>query len=241
MAETKPAIEQGDLATFQRTYASLPGTQLSYGTRVITKPAISTIPGATAVNGQEVTGAGTRTNLGTIYTYSDHVFAQNRVYGPQVALSGVDSGSDFRVTWATHGLAGTERIGILCTDGVISSWHFFTSSQYSVIDTNTIDLLGWSSLSSATYGAEFLAKYTPGTDRIGIRFSQRFYLPGVSPGITTPTDIPKPALLLNDEELIIALLAYQSGYQTYDASELTRWDGGPIYTQTYQELDMATL
>ena len=42
-------------------------------------------------------------------------------------------------------------------------------------------------------------------------------------------------------ELLASLLANTTGYQTYDASELTRWNEWPIYTQTYDEIDMSTL
>jgi hypothetical protein len=239
-SESKPDFPFGDLATITRIYGNVPGDQVSYASRVITKPAISSLAGADDVNMQLVTGASTSTNLGANFLHLNHWWdiVNNRVYGPLAGVTSATSGSDRRVTWTSHGLAGTERIAYGSGPG--GAFYLYAPGQYTVIDPNTIDLLGWPSLSNA-YAAKFLRDYTAGTDRVGLRQTQKFYLPSPASSITTPSSIPIPDTLLADPDLINSLLANLTGYQTYDASELTFWGDSPVYTQTLFDINMADL
>lgn len=227
------------LVGFQRTFATIPADQITYGSRVITKPAVSTV--GVAINLQSVTGSGTSSNLGANTEYNSHVWdtVNRRIYGPDANVSHAVSGGDLRVTWTAHGLAGTERISM----GLVSSTRYlFSTGQYTIIDANTIDLLGFSFLAgSVNRAGKYLRDYTSGTDRVGIRLTQKFYLPGITAGISSPTSIPLPDVLLNDTSLLVALTTYLTGYQTYDATELIRWNDWPIYTQTLIEINMADL
>ncbi len=56
-----------------------------------------------------------------------------------------------------------------------------------------------------------------------------------------PAGAPLPALLLNDLEFLAAVVTTLTGFLPYDATELIRWNDWPIYTQTFQEIDMATV
>lgn len=239
MEEPKPTRTQSGMVQFQRVFARLPEEQTYFGTRTITKPSPGTL-GASTRTTRNVTGSGTSVLISSAYDYIGYYWdmSYNRVYGPYVSVSGSDSGSDFRVTWSTHGLAGTERIAIgFVSNGLL----LFDAGEYSVIDPNTIDLLGFASfLNNAETAGVFVRDYTPGTDRVGRRVNQSFYLPGVTPGIATPTDIPLPDTLLNDANFLAAIAANATGYETYDATELSRWNDWPIYTQTVEEIDMAT-
>ncbi len=236
-SETKPEIVNGDLAQFFRTYSSVPSDVVSYSTRDITKPTAASAGGTT---GAIYIFYGTFLGLYTIY--QGYLFApNNKIYGPLLTATSANSGGNTRLTATAHGIAGTESIVVAGIGFSPARYGIFAPGAYTVVDANTIDVLGYNLGTAAISLAKYLRDYTPGTDRVGLRRTQKFYLPGVTSGITTPADIPLPSLLVNDVELLASLLANLTGYQTYDASALTRWNDGPIYTQTYDEIDMATL
>lgn len=240
-SETKPEIVNGDIAQFSRTYSSVPADVVSYSTRVITKPTAASAGGTTgAVYIFYASPAGT--GLGLYTSYQGYLFApNNKIYGPLLTATSANNGGNTRLTATAHGIAGTESIIVAGIGGSTARYGIVAPGAYTVVDANTIDVLGYNLGTAAISLAKYLRDYTPGTDRVGLRRTQKFYLPGVTGGITTPADIPLPSLLVNDIELLASLLANLTGYQTYDASELTRWNDGPIYTQTYDEIDMATL
>lgn len=240
-SETKPDIVNGDIAQFSRTYSSVPADVVSYGTRDITKPTAASAGGTTgAIYIFYASPAGTV--LGLYTSYQGYLFApNNKIYGPLLTATSANSGGNTRLTATAHGIAGTESIIVAGIGGSTARYGIVAPGAYTVVDANTIDVLGYNLGTAAISLAKYLRDYTPGTDRVGLRRTQKFYLPGVTSGITTPADIPLPSLLVNDVELLASLLANLTGYQTYDASALTRWNDGPIYTQTYDEIDMSTL
>lgn len=148
-----------------------------------------------------------------------------------------------RATIAAHGFTSTSDLVV--SSGSTNGIYLLPDSQWNVIDANTI-AFNWGLFNGATGSTptsigQYSRDYTPGTDRVGTRSTQYFYLPGVTPGVATASDIPLPDLLLNDLAFVNAVISSTSGFQTYDASELTRWNEGPIYTQTYEEINMANV
>lgn len=231
IAETPPVFGLANLLGFTRTYSRIPSTQVSYSSQAITKPAPSSF-GTLDANFRDNTGA----FIGTGYAYSSYYFGNNQVYGPSQVSTSVNSGGNTRVTCTAHGiLAGNS----LVARG--TSLYIFTTGQFTVVDANTIDLLGINLGTTVANLAKYLRAYTAGTDRVGTKLSQAFYLPGVTTGITTPADIPIPSPLLNDLELVASLLANLTGYQTYDSTALAQWMASPIYTQTAIQINMADL
>ena len=143
------------------------------------------------------------------------------------------------VQMLAHGLAGTERIAVRRSASTV--WYLFATGQYAVLNANAISLTGWGGTLSnfATICGKYYRDYTAGTDRVGTKLIQNFYLPGVTVGITTPTDIPIPDPLLNDTKFLLAALANTSGYQIYDSTALGPWNKSPIYEQTAIYINMA--
>lgn len=231
IVETPPVFGLANLLGFTRTFSRIPSTQVTYGSQAITKPSPSTF-GVASSNVFDNTGS----FLSLAWLYSGYIFTNNQVYRPTVAVTSVNSGLNTRVTWALHGQTGSLPIIFDSTAEEI-----FTSGQYTVVDPNTIDLLGVNLGVTVTAARSYLRAYTPGTDRVGVKLSQAFYLPGVTAGITTPADIPIPSPLLNDLELVNSLLVNLTGYQTYDSTTLAQWMGSPIYTQTAIQINMADL
>lgn len=117
------------------------------------------------------------------------------------------------------------------------------ASVYSVVDANNFTIANTSASApiNPTYYRTFVRSYTPGTDRVRVRESQQFYLAGVTPGIASNSDIPVPDSLLNDGALLAAVVNNATGWQQYDASELAPWENTPVQTQTFTEIDLASL
>lgn len=231
--ETEPQpVGQGDAIKTARTFARVPADQVTYSSRVITKPAPASVA---AVN--YVLFEFPSTFLGYAQIYNGYFWGNGEVFGPEMVSTSADSGANTRVNKSGHGIAGTERIAFYQASAL--QVFFLSSGNYTVVDANNIDILGVNLGTAVTKLAEYRRDYTSGTDRVGLRRTQRFYLPGVTAGINGPTDIPLPTLLLNDAEFLSSVATNLTGYQTYDASELTRWMDSPIYTQTFDEIDMA--
>lgn len=128
--------------------------------------------------------------------------------------------------------------------GDIANWAIWPhGSLWVVIDADTIALAGRGNLgvggNQVTFLGQYYRDYTPGTDRVGVRLTQKFYLPGVTPGIATFADIPVPDPLLNDAAFLQSVIDNPTGYQVYDSTDLASWMNGPIYTQTLREINMA--
>jgi len=228
-----------DLLALRRTFATVPADQITYGSRVITKPT------ALGVGGSSIGSMWEGVVQLTSYTsvlYANHIFGgNNKVYGPRMASTSATSGADTRVTATAHGIAGTETLLTTGSGNSPTEYAILAPANYSVIDANTIDILGVNWNANVITVSKYLRDYTSGTDRVGLRITQKFYLPGVTSGITTAADIPLPSLLVNDIALMASVLANTTGYQTYDASELARWRDWPIYTQTLEAINMADL
>jgi hypothetical protein len=241
MNNSAPNKTASNLYSFNRTFSRVPADVVTYGSRVITKPTAASAGGTALTTQYFYSSAGVL--LGNYTTYLSHVFAPNNsVYGPEAATTSVNSGANTRVTWATHGLAGTEAIETRSSGwGGGDSRRITAAGGYSVIDPNTIDILGFNLGVTVANAGKYLREYSPSTDRVGTRKTQRFYLPGVTANVTTPADIELPALLMNDVDFISSILANTTGFQDYDATALERWNGWPIYTQTFEAINMANL
>lgn len=244
MAETAPApINIGDVISCARTFASLPPDQVTYGSRVITNPTAATAGGVSSAGYILDSDMAGTSNLGLWHALLGYIWTpDNRVFGPPVTTTSANSGGNTRVTFSgAHNIAGTEVL--ICLRDVTGYRYGVAAptTGYTVVNATTIDFLGVNIGAYGTSVAKYLRDYTPGSDRVGCRFTQRFYLPGVTGGITTPADIPMPATLINDADFLAAVVANLTGYLTYDADELTRWNGWPIYTQTFTEINMANV
>lgn len=219
--ETDPEPTPGtDFETFWRTYARVPGTQTVPSTLSITKPTPAAY--ATALNMRLVTGSGTYSDTGVGgYEYTNFLWdtIYSRIYGAIAATTSADSGGNERVTWTGHGLAGTERIAVYATLPGSAAWHLFAPGQYTVVDANTIDLTGWSTITSASSCAKYSRDYTPGLDDVACNVVSTFSLAGVSAALA----IPSP--LLNDIAFLAAVISTPSGYLDYQTKNMGPWLG----------------
>lgn len=242
MAESQPSIE-GGIARFQRTYCRVPGDRVWYTSRVLTKPTTASAGGVgnAAFIVYDTLAAGV--NLGLYTTYSTMIFAPNsKIYGPIKVCTSSNSGGNTRLEFASpHGVAGTEQLLVAGAAGSANRYGIVEPAGYTVIDTDTIDILGFNLGANSTSIAEYLRDYTPGTARVGARMTQSFWLPGVTAGVNVGSDIPIPNTLLSDQALLDNVIATVTGYVNYDATDLELWNGWPIYTQTITAINTADL
>lgn len=143
-----------------------------------------------------------------------------------------------RATVTAHGFNAANPLLVS-----VSDFSYFqllpASTKWSVIDANTIAF--FSLIRAGASFGQYLRDYTPGIQRVRTKITQRFYLPGVTSGIATADDIPVPSILQNDIAFLTTSLSNLSGYEAYSASELEKWRGGAIYSQSTVEINMATL
>lgn len=138
-----------------------------------------------------------------------------------------------------HGIQEGDAIFVL-----IEGSYVFLSSGFTVT-TDTI-IFGASSAVIALSGTitqigkRTLQGYTPGTSRVACSLVSKFYLPGVSPGVSDPTDIPVPSAG-GELAVFAAILAGSSDPIVYEVNDFVRWLGGPIYQVTATEIDPALL
>ncbi len=118
------------------------------------------------------------------------------------------------------------------------------SGSWAVVDANTIAFegrfIGTQWATGYTLYGPYLRDYTPGPDEVEILVVQDFYLPGVTPGITTAADIPVPDPLINDAAFLAAVVANPTGYLNYNSDPRTLWRGG-IYVQPQRKINMANV
>jgi hypothetical protein len=235
--ETPPVPLFADVVQFTRTWARIPATQNVYSTASFNKPLLTEF--ATGFNANGVTGAGTSNIVYPVYYYSSHYWdgQNNRVYGPYVVTTSADSGSDTRVTWpSAHGIT-TGRFIIQAS----GERYIFASGDYTVVNSTTIDLLGWQFDTNATQACKYLRDYSSGPDTIVTKEVSQFYLPGISAGITTPADITIPASLLNDAAFLAAALANTTGFVNYEVDSLEQWMESSIYVLKTTQINMGDL
>jgi hypothetical protein len=174
-------------------------------------------------------------------TYLTYIFApNNKVYGPLKTGSSVDSGANTRLTITGHGLAGTETIVCAGVGSSTGRYGIVAPAGYTVIDPNTIDILGYNLGVFAQSIAVFLRNYTPGVVRVRTRNTSTFYLPGFTLGINSVDDIPIPSPAINDTQLLALIIGSATGYQTYDADPIAFWRA-PIYVQRVIAINVDSL
>ncbi len=134
------------------------------------------------------------------------------------------------VSIAAHGLnASLDLLDLLSSSGVISMAIYATGS-WAVVDANTIRVPTIGNGGVHLYVGTFLRSYlSSGTYLLRTREIETFYLPGVSDGITTPSDITSPLGLQNPTDMINAIVNL-SGFQTYKSQGPEPWNGTLIYS-----------
>lgn len=230
--ETSPVPFSGTICKFQRKWATVPADQVSYSTIVINKPSIETY----GTSGVFITAP-----FNEYYLYSSALFFAANIH---TFVSASWASAPTGILANGHGVAANTNVVLRTFTGSNFLYELVPAANVTIVNANYITVAGVTNSGSGGYTltgvGKFFRTYTPGTDRVRVKRTQSFYLPGVTPNISSPTDIPIPDPATNDETLLNLVINYSSGYQVYDAEALQSWMG-QIYTQTKIEIDMANL
>jgi hypothetical protein len=79
-------------------------------------------------------------------------------------------------------------------------------------------------------GKRTRAAYAPGTQVVRCQLVTDFYLPGVTPGITTPEDIPLPTNQSDNDSMILAI--FGTGPFNYQVGQLSYYRGNILQQTT---------
>lgn len=141
------------------------------------------------------------------------------------------------VTKVGHGLSGGDEIRISGGSVLLTVASVVDADNFTI--TNPAANIPYAPTSYRTY----VRDYTPGTARLQLKVTDKFYLPGVTSGITTAEDIPVPAVAIDDTTFLTLVAEGAAGWQTYDADALTRWptEESPIYRQRLFAINLSAV
>lgn len=142
---------------------------------------------------------------------------------------------------AGHGLSDADNI-VVYQGGLAIE---VAAGLFSVTGPDTLQFTAaaggvFSGSEAITAVGKFTSTYTGGTVRTRVKLISDFYLPGVSPGITTVDDIPLAEFQGDPDSLLAAILA-ASPEINYEVGQLGRWRESPILFRTRMVLNAATL
>jgi hypothetical protein len=138
----------------------------------------------------------------------------------------------------SHGLsnAASVRIGSTLGGGTLTIVN-------SIVDSNNFTFAWSSTQAGFSYYRTLARTYTPGTDRVLTKLIDKFYLPGVTAGISSGADIPVPDVAINDTQLLDLIAGSATGFQNYDAEPVTAWpsEPSPMFRQRFIQIDVDDL
>lgn len=143
-----------------------------------------------------------------------------------------------------HGRSNTDYVGVMDSQFSNPSWF---QSNPTILNANAFTLVNNTNSGSPLYnytGYRYVQRsYTPGTDRVLTKLTDKFYLPGVTPGITTGADIPVPDIAINDTQLLNLVVGSATGFQNYDAEPVTAWptEPSPLFRQRFIQINVDNL
>jgi hypothetical protein len=143
------------------------------------------------------------------------------------------------VTITAHGLDTSKSLAIVKFNG--DQMIIAPTAYWGSVDANTIWTSAFGVSNPQAYVATFKQTYFPGRSvLVRTRLTEDFFLPGVSAGIATPSDITVTMGLQNPTDFINALLTL-TGWQTYETEGPAFWLNGPIYRRAYTAIKLEDL
>ncbi len=130
---------------------------------------------------------------------------------------------------ASHGLSLSDTLFI--KGG--ASYYSGIAGNFTLPDANTVAVTVSAAAAYAAAGTvteigkRTKTQYVPGASNVACRRITEFYLPGITPGITTADDIPIPANESDGSALLLAIFA-GTGSVNIAVGELSQWKDGPI-------------
>ena len=193
------------------------------------------------VNTVDVIGAGSTYTLTRRQTTS----YLNNTQSPDTTLAQTRSATDtYNVPASNRTIYANSHGGVVGDKVVLWNGNFIVAKGAvltAAADSFTVDL-------TAVPGANFTANYcgfssdanacyVNGPKICTVKRTQQFYLPGVTPGITTFADIPTQTIYTDPTSWLGRIIAVPTGYATIEVSDLSAWSG-PILMQEIDQVQM---
>jgi hypothetical protein len=137
-----------------------------------------------------------------------------------------------------HGMTGSHASVQIDAGGSPASLALLPSASLVVVDSDTLALAA-PGTGATILVAPYRSLYTPGNNSTTLHQVTDFYLPGVTPGITTADDIPSPPDMTNAVTFLTALAA-SSGWAAYGFQAPATWNG-PIYQLMQNQINLAAV
>lgn len=153
------------------------------------------------------------------------------------------------VALATRTLAAADSLGISTSDSIVvtqgTNYRVLAAGTFSVTDkTITLTSASGEAFTDGTtitaVGKQNGSTYTGGGKLTRIKTITDFYLPGVTPGITTPDDIPLPDYEGDDASMLAAIFNGSTEIN-YEVGALAHYKDGPILMRERTTLNASTL
>lgn len=252
--ESPPVETIAGLYRFTRMFARVPARQTEWSSILVPLPD----PGAAGGGGVEgilsatAIGVTTQTNA---FLFSDFLYALGAFHSPlKASTSHAQNGSENSITYVVpnhnfsnskyvvqHLPANAFSLASKIEPGAAVSGN---DPRWAYVNANAVKVFY---AASFNYGdpVHVFSQYSRGSFGTGTRYLRcrrvtDYYLPGVTPGITTEADIPLPADQSGSEDFITALLA-GTGDINVQVGELQRWRETPIYQITKTVIDVLDL
>jgi hypothetical protein len=264
--ETEPRETIAGILTFTRTYARVPSEQTEYSSLWFTIPSVGSVDGLWNIIFGLSLGLpnGTDPGVNTSNYFGGGAFAPNFFYGPEYSggtffypmkvatpLSYTANRTVLNVPGHGYTNAGNPVLAFIrgnLSDRANSGFAVLasastntdTSGSWQVINANAINgpfahnFMGY----SVNVAAPNRGGFGTNSRYMRCRRITTFYLPGVTPGIATPSDIPLPS---DDSQTTAVFDALISGTGTFNerVGEITRWRDSAIYMITRTVIDVA--
>jgi hypothetical protein len=233
--EAAPKNMTSAVGTVERIFARVPVNQIQTISKSITRPTPrNTYVASTSQTGQLATPFRVDQVSGSLnfYTADDGcliggclVTAQLRMLFNLVKAitAATPSGAGYNYTIPSHGYNGSLQLAIFNPLAAPATFFIFQPADWSIIDANTIYAQAGG---GAAYAGTYLKAFSPGTIIVRARQTESFYLPGVTAGISSPTDISLPTQIANDIDYFNAISGNASNvYIPYDFQGPEKWNG----------------
>lgn len=235
--ESEPTLEVDGTQRVRCLFGKIPAQQIVTGSAPVTIPHPSNV-GSTRTLFGYLPGTDTSDAYGGGYLYgTSFFFGLSRFYKPIKTVSAASYvGSKTRMTITAHGFTAGQDLLII--EGQFAGV-LLSASQWTIVDVNTIDGPTGEDFSAlVTHAAQYSRDAFPAGSRyMRCKRISDFYLPGISPGIATPDDIPIPVDESVSGAFLEKLLA-GAGTVNVQVGEMRPWRDSPIYEITKTTIEV---
>lgn len=138
----------------------------------------------------------------------------------------------------SHGGVVGDKVVLWNGNYIVAKGAVLTSSTNSfTVDLTTVPGANFAA-DTCGFSSDANACYVNGPKICTVKRTQEFYLPGVTPGITTFADIPTQTIYTDPTSWLGRIIAVPTGFATIEVSDLSAWSG-PILMQEIDEVQMA--